>query len=545
MPRGRARRREFDPLRLDVFQHLFAATAEEMGAALLRSSFSTNIRERRDFSCALFDGQGRMIGQAAHLPIHLGSTPLSVAAAIERVPMGPGDAVLLNDPYAGGTHLPDLTLVSPVFLPRSRRPDFFCANRAHHADVGGAEPGSMAPARDVHGEGLRIPPVHLVRNGRVEREVLALVLANMRCPAEREGDLLAQWATNRIGERRLHELAAEHGARELTARGNELMDWTERLARECLAALPDGRASFEDVLEDHSGARPVIRLTLVKRGARLLCDLTATDALGGSPLNATRAVTLSAVFYVLRTLLPPFTPTNDGVLRPVEVRTRPGSLVDAAYPSGVAAGNVETSQRLVDVLFGALARLVPERIPAASAGTMSNMTFAGEEERAGAPFTYYETLPGGAGAGPDGPGASAVQTHMTNTRNTPIEALEVGYPVRLVRLALRRGSGGRGAVRGGDGLVKHLRFLADVHAAFVGDRQERGPWGLAGGLSGASGGVRWRPAPGARWKMLPGKWAASFARGSELEIRTPGGGGFGRDGRAPVPRARVCHRKRS
>ncbi|MEQ1891353.1 MAG: hydantoinase B/oxoprolinase family protein, partial [Planctomycetota bacterium] len=245
--------RGFDPLRLDVFQHLFAAAAEEMGAALLRSSFSTNIRERRDFSCALFDGAGRMIGQAAHLPVHLGSTPMSVQAAIAHCAMEPGDAVLLNDPYAGGTHLPDLTLVSPVYFPGSSRPDFYCANRAHHADVGGAEPGSMAPMRDVHGEGLRIPPLHLVRGGHVEREVLALVLANMRTPAEREGDLLAQWATNRIGAARLAAMAEEHGARELVRRAAELMDWTERLTRALLRSLPARTVTFADALHDADG----------------------------------------------------------------------------------------------------------------------------------------------------------------------------------------------------------------------------------------------------------------------------------------------------
>jgi len=525
----------FDPLRLDVFQHLFAAAAEEMGAALLRSSFSTNIRERRDFSCALFDGRGRMIGQAAHLPVHLGSTPMSVAAAIERVPMARGDAVLLNDPYCGGTHLPDLTLVSPVFLPKSSRPDFYCANRAHHADVGGGEPGSMAPAADVHGEGLRIPPLRLVRGGVIERETLALVLANMRCPDEREGDLLAQWATNEIGERRLLSMAREHGATELRRRAGELMDWTERLTRSLLRSLPDGRARFEDELADAQGARLVIRLVLEKRGPRLTCDFRATDAAPTSALNATRAVTLSAVFYALRALLPPGTPTNDGVLRPATVLTRPGTLVDAAYPSGVAAGNVETSQRIVDVLFGALARFVPGRIPAASAGTMSNLTFAGRRRgpsgRVDEPFTYYETIPGGAGAARQGPGASGVQTHMTNTRNTPIEALEAGYPVRIACLGLRRGSGGRGRARGGEGVVKRLRFLSDAQAAFVGDRHARGPWGLAGGGPGAPGRLRWRRSPSAPWQALPAQWSGRMPAGAELEVATPGGGGYGRPGR--------------
>jgi N-methylhydantoinase B len=522
----------FDPLRLEVFHHLFASAAEEMGAALASSALSTNIRERRDFSCALFDGRGRMIGQAAHLPVHLGSTPMSVRAAMERVDMRPGDAVLLNDPYCGGTHLPDLTLVSPVFLPGRNRPDFYCANRAHHADVGGGQPGSMAPAADVHGEGVRIPPVHLVRAGRLEPETLALVLANMRCPEEREGDLLAQWATNRIGERRLLAMVREHGATEVARRASELMDWTERLVRELLRGIRDGRAQCEDVLEGPRGELHRVHVALTKRRDTLACDFRDTAAAPGSSIHATRAVTHSAVFYALCSLLPSGTPANDGVLRPVEILTRPGTLADAAYPAAVAAGNVETSQRLVDVLLGALAELLPGRVPAASAGTMSNTTFAGVRSPDEA-FTYYETIPGGAGAGPRGAGASALQTHMTNTRNTPVEALEQSYPVRIVRYEVRRGSGGRGRHAGGDGVRKRLRFLGDVHASFVGDRQTRGPWGLAGGESGAPGRLRWRRTPAAPWQVLPGQWSGHPAAGSELEIESPGGGGYGR-----VPRRR-------
>jgi N-methylhydantoinase B len=534
---GASRAPELDPLRLDVFHHLFAAASEEMGAALLRSSFSPNIRERRDFSCALFDGEGRMIGQASHLPIHLGSTPLSVAAAIERVRMGPGDAVLLNDPYSGGTHLPDLTLVSPVFLGGGERPDFYCANRAHHADVGGAEPGSMAPARDVHGEGLRIPPVRLVRGGELDRELLALVLANMRVANEREGDLLAQWSTNRIGERRLQEMAREHGAGEVRRRGGELMDWTERLTTELLRSLPRGAWGFEDELEDVDGGTPRIRLSLELADGCMTCDFRATDAAPASPLNATRAVTVSAVFYVLRCLLPPFTPSNDGLMRRVRVLTRPGSLVDARYPSGVAAGNVETSQRLVDVILGALSQALPDRIPAASAGTMTNLTIGGEADGQGEAWAYYETIAGGAGAGPGGPGAHAVQTHMTNTRNTPIEAFETSYPVRVLALRIRRGSGGRGKYPGGEGLVKRLAFLAPVHVSLVAERRRRGPWGLAGGEAGAPSdarasraegvGATRRPAGNPRWRRLPAKFSARYDAGTQVEIRTPGGGGHG------------------
>ncbi len=518
-----------DPVRLEVFHHLFAALCEEMGATLLRSSFSPNIKERRDFSCALFDGDARMIGQAAHLPVHLGSTPMSVAAALAAVEFEPGDAVVLNDPFAGGTHLPDVTLVSPVFLPGSKRPDFLCANRAHHADVGGATPGSMGPASDVHGEGLRIPPMRLVRRGEVEREVLALLLANMRVPREREGDLFAQWSANRLGERRMLALAEEHGAREVRARGAQLMDWTEKLTRETLRALPNGEWSFEDELEEPAagGGNVKIRLRLAKRGARLVCDFRETDALPGSPVNTVRAVCVSAVFYVLRTLLPPGTPTNDGILRAVEVLTTPGTLVDAVYPTSVAAGNVETSQRLVDVLLGALAQALPDRVPAASTGTMSNLTFGGTLA-GGEPYAYYETIAGGAGGGPAGPGESAVHTHMTNTRNTPIEALEAQVPVRVLSYSVRRGSGGVGRSPGGEGIRKRLRFLRPAHLAWVAERQERGPWGLAGGGRGAPGGARVRRAGAKHFEPLPGKAAVDLPADSVVEIETPGGGGHGR-----------------
>ena len=516
--------------RLEVFHHLFAALCEEMGATLQRSSFSPNIKERRDFSCALFDSDGSMVGQAAHLPVHLGSTPMSVRAALRHVvDMEPGDVIALNDPYAGGTHLPDITLVSPIFLGRRPRPDFFVANRAHHADVGGAVPGSMAPMADVHGEGLRIPPVRLVRRGVLEGDVLALLLANMRVPREREGDLLAQWSANRLGEARLQDLVREHGRSEVRTRASDLMDWTEDLTEEALAGLTDGTFAFEDELEEPraSGGRAFIRLSLEKKGAHLTCDFTATDEVPGSPLNTVRAVTLSAVFYCLRTLLPPGTPTNDGCLRPVEVRTQPGTLVDATYPTGVAAGNVETSQRLVDVILGALRRPLRGRLPAASAGTMSNFTFGGVDARGDA-FAYYETIAGGAGAGPRGPGQSAVQTHMTNTRNTPIEALEAHLPVRVLRYGIRRGSGGSGKHRGGDGIEKALRFLAPVRMAWIAQRQARGPWGLSEGAEGTPGGARIF-APGAsRGRRVSGQTTCDVEPGTTVVLRTPGGGGYGR-----------------
>ena len=517
-----------DALRLEVFHHLFAAVAEEMGAALCRSAFSVNIKERRDFSCALFDGAGRMISQAAHIPIHLGSVPLCVAAVLAECELGPGDAILLNDPFRGGTHLPDVTLVSPVFLSGGARPDFLVANRAHHADVGGAVPGSMAPAADVHGEGLRIPPVALVRAGEVQRDVLALVLANMRVARERRGDLMAQWAANRLGAERLGDLAREHGARELARRARDLSAWTRGRVAEVIARWPRGTARFEDVLElpSPAGARATLRVAVRRRGERLEVDLCDTDDQVEGGLATTRAVALSAVFYVLRLLLPPGTPTNDGVLADVDVLTRPGSLVDARYPAPVAAGNVETSQRLVDVLLGALARAWPARVPAASSGTMSNLTLG--DRGAARPFGVYETIAGGAGASAAGPGADALHTHMTNTRNTPVEALENELPVRVRRYAVRRGSGGAGARRGGDGVLRELELLAPARATFVATRREVAPWGLAGGGPGATGRARVKRAGARSWAPLDAGGAVDLEPGDRLELSTPGGGGHGR-----------------
>lgn len=524
-------RSSHDPVRLEVFHHLFASTAEEMGVTLQRSSFSPNIKERRDFSCALFDARARMIGQAAHLPVHLGSAPLSVEAACRTVEMKPGDAVILNDPYLGGTHLPDVTLVSPVFLDGSPTPVFYCANRAHHADIGGGHPGSMAPAFDVHGEGLRIPPVHLVRGGELVDETLRLLLANMRVPAERKGDLLAQWSANRIGERRVRQMAEEYGRSELVARAGSLMDWTESLMRAALAELPSRRAGFRDRLE----LAGTIEVELVLEGDRLVCDFTRTDDQVDGPWNTVRAVVISAVMYVLRLLLPPGTPTNDGILRCVEVRTRPGSLVDARYPAPVAAGNVEASQRIVDCLLGALAKIDTKRIPAASSGTMSNLTF-GAHAAGGQTFTYYETIAGGAGAGPSGSGEHGVHTHMTNTRNTPIEAFERHYPVRVLRHDLRRNSGGAGRRRGGEGIVKRLRFLKPARVAWLADRQQSGAWGLRGGESGRPGAAYVSLGEHSPQRRLGGEWSIEVEAGAELEVQTPGGGGYGRKvSRAAVP----------
>ena len=529
-----------DNLRVLVFHHLFASVCEEMGEALLRSAFSANIKERRDFSCALFDAAGNMIAQAAHLPVHLGSTPLSVRAAMKLGPFGRGDTVVLNDPFAGGTHLPDITLVTPVFLGSSETPDFFVAGRAHHADVGGTHPGSMGPSKDIHGEGLRIPPLFLTRSDVVNDTFLQLVRANMRVPDEREGDLMAQLSANRVGARRLTELADKHGREELLHQAGGLLEWTAALLESALGELVGKtgqlKLRFRDELELPDGESIPLGVEVrIKRKAskhHITFDLTSiVEAIPGSA-NAPRAVTLSAVFYVLRLLLPVGTPTNDGILSQVEVLTTPGSFVDASYPSAVSAGNVETSQRLVDLLLGAFstARGLRGRIPAASAGTMSNLTFGsvdggkGGQRRA---FAHYETIAGGAGASAKGPGAHVVQTHMTNTRNTPIEALEVHEPVRIVKYTVRRRSGGKGAHAGGDGLIRRLKFLVPARLSWVSQRGHRGPWGLAGGQAGQTGGARLFRGGKGRAERLGIQASMEVAASDEVELQTPGGGGYG------------------
>lgn len=532
-------REDLDPLRVEVFHHLFAAAAEEMGVALQRSAFSVNIKERLDFSCAIFGRDGELVAQAAHLPVHLGATPMSVAAVLAAHDLGPGDIAFQNDPFDGGTHLPDITSVAPIFVPGADldRPLFYCASRAHHADVGGAFPGSMAPARDVHGEGLRIPPVRIVRAGKIDRDLLALFLANVRVPDERRADLLAQVAASRAGESRLQALMQEHGADELDRRGRDLITWTDLLSARRIAELPGGTWTFEDVLEggpDGRGELLPVRVAITCADGRLRFDFrgSAPQATDGAPVNTTRAVTVSAVVYALRLLMPPGTPTNAGLLHHVDIVTEPGSVVDASYPAPVAAGNVETSQRLVDVLLGAFERMLPGQIPAASAGTMNNLSFGGVRAD-GRAFTHYETHGGGAGGGPTRSGAHAVQTHMTNTRNTPIEALENEMPVRILSQTVRRGSGGAGARAGGDGLVRRLRFLTDVRLSWMAERQRCAPPGAAGGEPGAPGrAVVRRPGAHEDEPVSP-KAAFDLEASSEFELRTPGGGGHGAPGEPP------------
>ncbi|MGE4552893.1 MAG: hydantoinase B/oxoprolinase family protein [Desulfovibrionaceae bacterium] len=532
------------PILLEVFKNRFASIAEEMGVTLTHTAFSPNIKERRDLSCAVFDAQGELIAQAAHIPVHLGSMPLSVRAAIAAHPFAPGDMVLLNDPFHGGTHLPDITVVAPVFAPRSgpdgtdippapatpatsAAPAFYVANRAHHADVGGMSAGSMPLSTSLFQEGLILPPVKIIRAGVLDEQLLGLILANVRTPAERRGDFAAQFMANTTGVRRMTELLARHGPTQPARYAAALMDYTETLMRAAIAAMPDGRYPFEDVLDsDGSGRTDIpIRLVLEIAGDTARLDFTASaDQVPGS-VNAVRAITCSCAFYVFRCLLGRETPANAGCLRPIEVLTRPGSILDARFPAAVAGGNVETSQRIVDVILGALAQALPDRIPAASQGTMNNLAMG--NAGAGRNFAYYETLAGGMGGSPRGPGESAVHSHMTNTLNTPIEALEYAYPLRVTRFGVARHTGGPGRHPGGDGLTREIQALAPCELTLLSERRDHAPYGLAGGLPGAPGRNELLRADG-QTETVPAKFHTLLAPGDRLRITTPGGGGWGR-----------------
>lgn len=511
-----------DPARVAAFAEIFFGVADEMGRALVRSAFSVNIKERLDCSCAVFTGDGTMVAQADHIPVHLGSAPLSVRAILQSFRPQPGDEFLLNDPFAGGTHLPDVTLARPVFLEGRSRPAFFVLNRAHHADIGGAEAGSMGIHPDVYGEGFRIPPVRLARGGRVDGEVLALFRAQVRRPEERIGDLMAQRAANDVGERRLADLAARHGAATLDRMARALVDRTGRAVAALVARIPPGVFRATDELDDDgTGSGPVRIVAAVRRSrGRLRFDFRGSSRQTAGPVNANRAVTLAACAYVLRALIDEDVAQNEGILRAIELRTEPGSVVDARPPAAVAGGNVETSQRIVDTVLRALAEPLPDRVPAASAGTMSNLVLSGPS------FCHYQTLAGGAGAGPRRPGAHAIQTHMTNTRNTSIETLEREAPLRVERLAVRRGSGGRGARPGGDGQIFEARALAPLAGTLLADRERRPPWGLRGGGPGRRFRAEKVTAAGRR-QRLPAKGSFALGRGERLVIRTPGGGGHG------------------
>ncbi len=520
----------YDPIQLEIYKHLFAAIAEEMGSVLRKTSFSPNIKERRDYSCAIFDATGQMIAQAAHIPVHLGSMPLSVLAALERFSgensLLPGDMVILNDPFRGGTHLPDITLVSPVF-DVSEVLLGFVASRAHHADVGGMTPGSMPVSREIFQEGLIIPPVRLMQAGSINQEILDLLLANVRTPVERSGDLWAQIAANQRGFNRLVEMAAHYGRESIAEAMQQLLDYTERMTRRLISSLPDGTFEFEDYLDDDGiSVQPIpIRVAIRIQSDEAIIDFTgsAPQQVGG--INAVYAITVSAVYYVFRCLLGLDVPNNSGCLVPIQVIAPAGSVVNASRPAGVVGGNVETSQRIVDVLLGALAQAFPEKIPAASQGSMNNLTIGGWDSERWKTFTYYETIGGGMGARPKSDGPSAIHSHMTNTLNTPIEALEYVYPLLVSEYSIRSGSGGVGKFCGGDGIRRSLKVMVDCQVTLLSDRRRIAPYGLNAGEAGQVG--RNFILRDGKELPLPGKGSLELKAGDVLVIDTPGGGGWG------------------
>lgn len=530
-----------DPIELEIFKNLYHSIAEEMGAALRRTAFSPNIKERRDYSCAVFEADGQVIAMGDHMPVHLGSMPMSVRAAIEAGPMQPGDIVMLNDPFRGGTHLPDITLVAPVFIQRvgKARPDFYVASRAHHADVGGAYPGSMGLCREIYQEGVRIPPVKLMRSGVTDRDVLAMLLNNVRTPQEREGDLGAQIAACHTGAERLREVCARYGLDRAKRAAAELLDYAEELMRAFLERVPEGEYSAEDFLDGDGFSDHPVKIAVCVKVSRprpsrrrvaatpvVTVDFSGSDPQVEGSINAVAAITYSACFYVFRCLVREDLPAAAGLMRPIHVIAPEGTIVNARPPAAVAGGNVETSQRIVDVLLRALAQAVPDRIPAAASGTMNNLTIGGIDPRTGEPFTYYETIAGGMGARPGKSGVSGVHTHMTNSLNTPAEALEYAYPLRVRSYSLRPNSGGEGKFRGGDGIVREIEVLTDCDVTLLSDRRTRGPWGLNGGAEGAAGKttiVRQDGAP----ESMPGKFSTRLRKGDRVRIESPGGGGWG------------------
>ncbi|WP_320171075.1 hydantoinase B/oxoprolinase family protein [Maridesulfovibrio sp.] len=517
-----------NPILLEVFKNRFAAISEEMGVTLTRTAFSPNIKERRDLSCAVFDGNGDMVAQAAHIPVHLGSMPLSVKSAIEKGDFSEGDMIMLNDPFKGGTHLPDITLVAPVFCTDSDKPAFYVANRAHHSDVGGMASGSMPLSTSLYQEGIIIPPVKIVAGGEIVKGVMDLILNNVRTPVEREGDFSAQIMANITGVRRLKELIDKYGLETVDFYAAGLNDYAEAITRKTIESIPDGTYSFTDYMDGDGVDCENVPISVVMevKGDSARLDFTESGNQVSGSVNAVRSITLSAVLYVFRSLIEGDVPTNAGILRPIEVLTRKGSILDANFPAAVAGGNVETSQRIVDVVLGALAEAVPQKIPAASQGTMNNMTIGGMDERTGKPFAYYETLAGGMGASPNCRGEHATHSHMTNTLNTPVEALEYSYPFRVRTYCIRKNTGGTGRMPGGDGLVREIELLSDCEITVLSERRVNAPYGLQGGGPGTPG--RNLLVRDGKEIEKPGKFHSPLKKGDIVRMETPGGGGWGK-----------------
>lgn len=510
----------FDAIELSLFSHRLSAICEEMGAVLRRSAISPNIRDREDYSCALFDSDGELVAQAAHIPVHLGSMAFCMRDVVSMFRWGEGDVVVFNDPFLGGTHLPDVTVVVPCFVDGELKG--FAAARAHHADIGGKTPGSMGLERNLEDEGFVISPQYWIREGRELPELIEGYRESVRNADEGIGDLSAQLAACRTGARRLSELDASS----LKDGFEQLLTASEAYGKGAIEAIPDGEYHFEDALEG-DGITPEalpIRAVIKVEKDRVVVDFAGSALQCEGPLNCPLSVTAAAVYYVFRCLMPNETPQTSAVFRPVTIRAEEGSIVNASAGAAVAAGNVETSQRIVDVVLGALSQAVPDRIPAASQGTMNNVIFGSYDDG----WVYYETLGGGMGAHTEGRGIDAVQCHMTNTKNSSIEVLEMHYPLRIREYSICRGSGGDGMHRGGDGMVREWEVLEPCHLSLLTERRVSAPYGLFGGNSGSKGrNMLWRDG---EWLQLEGKCMLDLKRGDRVRIETPGGGGFGEGG---------------
>jgi N-methylhydantoinase B/oxoprolinase/acetone carboxylase alpha subunit len=518
---------EFDPIELELFKNLFVSISEEMGAVLERTSLSPNIKERKDFSCALFTKKGETFAQGSHIPVHLGAMPLSVQASLEYVDFEDGDMVILNDPYRGGTHLPDVTCISPVFM--NKKLSFFVANRAHHSDIGGMSPGSMPLATEIFQEGLIIPPIKLVKKGDVDEDLLSLILANVRTPEERKGDLMAQIAANNKGKTRLEETIKKFGSTKILEYASLIQDYTEKILRQTIKSIPDGVYEFLDYMDDDGiSDKPVrIGVKLTIKGDHCIVDFSHSSEQVAGGVNANSAVTYSAVLYVFRSLVEEEIPFNTGLLRPLKIIAPRGKVINAEYPSATAGGNVETSQRIVDTLLGALYKAVPDKIPAASSGTMNNVTFGGYDPERKSRFAYYETIGGGMGAGFNFDGLSGVHTHMTNSLNTPLEAMENYLPLYIQKYSLRAHSGGFGKNKGGDGIIREYKFSVPTQISIISERRKFAPYGLRGGKEGKKGLNLLILADGQKIK-LSSKVNLRAKAGDVLHIETPGGGGYGK-----------------
>jgi len=509
-------------IELEIFNNLFSAIADEMGIVLRRSAFSPNIRERCDFSCAIFDEKGELVAQASHIPVHLGAMPETMKSILPLFEWKPGDVIITNDPFCGGTHLPDITLIKPIFFKNDLA--FFLIVRAHHADVGGKYAGSMAVATHIEEEGILIRPTYLIKEGKIQKDFIENLLVKLRNPQEREGDFNAQIASLLRGEVRLNEMYKKYGLPKLKEIIDELKNYSQRAMEKILEKVPPGNYSFIDYLDDDGLEEENIPIEVEIRfkEKKAIVDFSKSASQVKGCVNAPKAVTYSAVYYVFLSLLNTLGeyPINQGCFRPIEIITKPGTIVSATYPSAVAAGNVETSQRIVDTLLGALSQAFPDLIPSASCGTMNNIAIGNEK------FAYYETIGGGMGGRPGKEGLSGVHTHMTNTLNTPVEALEHDYPIRIERYAIRENSGGKGKYRGGNGLIREYTFLEACTVTILSERRKTSPYGLFGGEPGKKGEnllIR-----GENKIFLPGKINLQVKKGDRIIIMTPGGGGWGK-----------------